>query len=80
MISSTLISMTTSLFQTINEVRDLNSTASALLEATDKWSLNIDNGHVNTVVFLDLKNRRLIGACVYSLAGSSSQFIPLCMV
>ena len=27
----------------------------ALLEATDSWSLNIDRGLVNAVVFLDLK-------------------------
>ena len=33
----------------------LHSTVTALLEATDSWSLNIDQGLVNEVVFLDLK-------------------------
>ena len=35
--------------------RSLHSTVSALLEATDSWAFNIDRGHVNAVVFLDLK-------------------------
>ena len=30
-------------------------TVSALLEVTDSWSLNIDRGLVNAVIFLDLK-------------------------
>ena len=33
----------------------LHSIVTALLEATDSWSLNIDRGLVNAVVFLDLK-------------------------
>ena len=36
-------------------IRSLHSTASALLEATDSWTFNIDRGNVNAVVFLDLK-------------------------
>ena len=35
--------------------RSLHSTATALLEATDNWAYNIDQGNVNAVVFLDLK-------------------------
>ena len=35
--------------------RSLYSTVTALLEATDSWSLNIDRGFVNAVVFLDLE-------------------------
>ena len=35
--------------------RSLHSTVTALLEATDNWAFNIDSGHVNAVVFLDLK-------------------------
>jgi len=33
----------------------LHSTVTALIEATDNWSLNIDRGFINAVVFLDLK-------------------------
>ena len=36
-------------------LRRLHSTVTALLEATDNWAFNIDNGNVNAVVFLDLK-------------------------
>ena len=32
-----------------------HSTATALLEATDSWAYNIDNGKINGVIFLDLK-------------------------
>ena len=35
--------------------RTLHSTNTALIEATDSWSLNVDRGLVNAVVFLDLK-------------------------
>ena len=35
--------------------RALNSTVTALLEATDSWAYNIDVGNVNAVVFLYLK-------------------------
>ena len=35
--------------------RSLHSTMTALLEATNSWSVNIDNGLVNGVVFIDLK-------------------------
>ena len=35
--------------------RPLHSTITALLEATDSWAYNIDQGNVNAVVFLDLK-------------------------
>ena len=33
----------------------LHSTLTALLEATNSWSVNIDNGLLNCVVFIDLK-------------------------
>ena len=32
-----------------------HSTVTALLEATDSWAYNIDNGKINVVIFLDLK-------------------------
>ena len=35
--------------------RSLHFTVTALLEATDSWAYNIDQGNVNAVVFLDLK-------------------------
>ena len=35
--------------------RSLHSTLTALLEAANSWSVNIDNGLVNGVVFIDLK-------------------------
>ena len=35
--------------------RSLQSTVTALLEATDNWAFNIDRGNVNAVFFLDLK-------------------------
>ena len=34
--------------------RSLHSTLTALLEATNAWSVNIDNGLLNGVVFIDL--------------------------
>ena len=35
--------------------RSLHSTLTALLEATENWSLNIDNGPINGVIFIDHK-------------------------
>ena len=35
--------------------RSLHSTLTALIEATNCWSVNIDNGLVNGVIFIDLK-------------------------
>ena len=35
--------------------RSLHSTLTAFLEATNNWSVNIDNGFLNGVVFIDLK-------------------------
>ena len=35
--------------------RFLHSTVTALLEATDNWTFDIDRGDLNAVVFLDLK-------------------------
>ena len=35
--------------------RSLLSTLTALIEATDKWSINIDNKLLNGVIFIDLK-------------------------
>lgn len=34
--------------------RSIHSTATALLDATNQWYFNIDNGLVTSVVFLDL--------------------------
>ena len=33
----------------------MHSTLAALLEATNNWYLNIDDGLINSVLFLDLK-------------------------
>ena len=35
--------------------RSLHSTMTALLETTNSWSINIDNGLLNVVVHIDLK-------------------------
>ena len=35
--------------------RSTHSTFTALLEATDTWTYNIDRGKIKAVVFLDLK-------------------------
>ncbi|CAB4024381.1 Hypothetical predicted protein [Paramuricea clavata] len=35
--------------------RSLHGTVTALLEATNSWSVNIDNGLINGVVLIDLK-------------------------
>ena len=35
--------------------RSLHSTLTTLIEATNSWSVNIDNGLVNGVIFIDLK-------------------------
>ena len=35
--------------------RSLHSTLTALVDAANSWSVNIDNGLVNDVVFIDLK-------------------------
>ena len=35
--------------------RSLHSTLTALLEATNNWSLNINNGVINGIIFIDLK-------------------------
>ena len=40
--------------------RSLHCTVTALLEATDSWTFDIDPGNVNAVVFLDLKKKHLI--------------------
>ena len=42
-----------SFYQITNMALDsyTQSTVTALLEATDNWTLNIDQGHVNAVVF-----------------------------
>ena len=36
-------------------LRSLHSTLTALIESTNSWSVNIDNGLVNGVIFIDLK-------------------------
>ena len=35
--------------------RSLHSTVTALLETTNNWNMNIDNGYLNGVIFIDLK-------------------------
>ena len=36
-------------------LRSLHSTLTALLEATNSWSVNVDRGLINGVIFIDLK-------------------------
>ena len=36
-------------------IRSLHSTVTSLLEASNSWSVNIDNGLINGVIFVDLK-------------------------
>ena len=62
--------------------RSLHSTVTALIEATDNWSLNIDRGFFNAVVFLDLKkaidtvdhNILLSKLQAYGIQGSTNQW------
>ena len=35
--------------------RSLHSTLMSLLEASNSWSVNVDNGLINVVIFIDLK-------------------------
>ena len=35
--------------------RSLHSTLTALIETTYKWSINVDNGLLNGVIFIDLE-------------------------
>lgn len=39
----------------LNSNRSVHSTVTAFSEATDSWAFNMDSGHSNTIVFLDLK-------------------------
>ena len=43
------------LYKNQSGFRATHSTVTALLEATDSWAYNIDNGKINGVIFLDLK-------------------------
>ena len=47
--NNNLISASQSGFQT------LHSTLTALIEVMDNWSINIDNGLLNGVIFIDVK-------------------------
>ena len=40
--------------------RSLHSTLTALIEATDNWSINIDKGLLNGVIFIDLKTHLIL--------------------
>ena len=45
--------------------RSLHSTLTALLEATSNWSVNIDSGLLNGVIFIDLKKAFDILTMIY---------------
>ena len=40
--------------------RSLHSTRTALIEAMDNWSINIDKGLLNEVIFIDLKRHLIL--------------------
>ena len=40
--------------------RAKNTTVTSLLETTNKWAINIDNGLLNGVVFVDLKKLSIL--------------------
>ena len=55
-------------------LRSLHSTVTSLLEATDDWAYNIDEGNVNAAVFLDLKKALdtvISKLAVYGIGGAS---------
>ena len=63
--------------------RSLHSTVTSLLEATDDWAYNIDQGNVNAVVFLDLKKAfdtvdhsiLISKLAVYGIGGASIEWL-----
>ena len=63
--------------------RSLHSTVTSLLEATNDWSYNIDQGNVNAVVFLDLKKAfdtvdhgiLISKLAVYGIGGASIEWL-----
>ena len=63
--------------------RSLHSTVTSLLEATDDWVHNIDQGNVNAVVFLDLKKAfdtvdhsiLISKLAVYGIGGASIEWL-----
>ena len=63
--------------------RSLHSTVTSLLEATDDWAYNIDQGNVNAVLFLDLKKAfdtvdhsiLISKLAVYGIGGASIEWL-----
>ena len=86
-----ILALTTFLSHCQSAFRSLHSTLTALVDAANSWSVNIDNGLVNGVVFIDLKKAfdaidhnillrklRLHGVDTISIKGFESYLLHRC--